>query len=58
MQTNPIVLALMFVGRCLVPVAIMLMISYLLRRWGFIQDAEPPDDNADEEEEGFPHGNS
>ena len=55
MQTNPIIMALMFVGRCLVPVAIMLIISYLLRRWGLIQEAEPPTNG--EDAGGNAHGN-
>jgi hypothetical protein len=37
---NPIIVALLFALRCLVPLGIMLGVSYLLRRWGWL--AEPP----------------
>lgn len=39
---NPIVIVLLFVLRCLVPLLIMLAISYILRRLGFIRDLPPP----------------
>lgn len=42
---NPFIIALMFVARCLVPLIIMLGISYILRRFGLIQ--EPPKPPAD-----------
>ena len=54
---NPIYLAVMFVLRCLVPLAIMLGISYLLRRLGLI--AEQPKENNrnnDDGEGGLEHG--
>jgi hypothetical protein len=35
-EVNPVIIALMFILRCLVPLAIMLGISYLLRRYGLI----------------------
>ena len=35
-NANPLIIALLFVLRCLVPLAIMLGISYLLRRYGLI----------------------
>jgi hypothetical protein len=45
LQTNPIIIILMFVVRCAVPMAIMLGITYLLRRFGFIKGpATPPAD--------------
>jgi len=37
---NPIIVALLFVLRCVVPLAIMLGVSYWLRRLGWI--SEPP----------------
>ena len=40
---NPLLVGLFFVLRCLVPLFIMLGISYLLRRLGLIQPpSEPP----------------
>ena len=39
-SANPIIILLMFIARCLVPLLIMLGISYLLRRLGLIK--EPP----------------
>jgi len=41
-QTNPLVIFLMFVARCGVPLAIMLGITYLLRKFGFIKGPPPP----------------
>ncbi|HEX7973431.1 MAG TPA: hypothetical protein VF498_03410 [Anaerolineales bacterium] len=41
-KVDPFIIALMFVARCLVPLLIMLGISYLLKRLGFIQEAPPP----------------
>jgi hypothetical protein len=51
---NPIFVALLFILRCLVPLAILFGISYLLRRLGLVtvESAEPPNgDYADEEDE-------
>lgn len=51
-EVNPIIIALMFLLRCLVPLAIMLGISYLLRHYGLISPAPapPPDlDNGNNE---------
>ncbi len=49
---NPVFVALLFILRCLVPVAILLGISYLLRRLGLVAETlEPPsgyDDDGDE----------
>ena len=39
-DANPFLIALIFILRCLVPVAVMLGISYLLRRLKLV--AEPP----------------
>ena len=40
-SANPFLVCLLFMARCMVPVLIMLGITYLLRRLGFI--AEPPE---------------
>lgn len=42
MESNPIYIALMCVARCLIPLLLMLGISYLLRRWGFIAKPSAP----------------
>ncbi|HSB90351.1 MAG TPA: hypothetical protein VLD63_10050 [Anaerolineales bacterium] len=39
---NPLIVAVLFVLRCLGPVAIILGISYLLRRLGWITEAPAP----------------
>lgn len=44
---NPVIIALMFVLRCLVPLAIMLGISYLLRRFGLLREPTPPPQDED-----------
>lgn len=39
---NPLIITLLFVARCLVPLIIMLGISYVLKRLGLIQEPPPP----------------
>ena len=47
---NPVFVALLFILRCLVPVAILLGVSYLLRRLGLVDETpEPPAGYEDEE---------
>jgi hypothetical protein len=48
-STNPIFVALLFILRCLVPLAILFGISYLLRKMGLvaIEAPEPPDDRGE-----------
>lgn len=42
---NPVFVALLFILRCLVPLAVLFGISYLLRRLGLVADTpEPPSD--------------
>jgi hypothetical protein len=41
-EVNPTIIVLMFLARCLVPLIIMLGISYLLRRYGLITPPPPP----------------
>ncbi len=43
---NPVIIVLMFLARCLVPLLVMLGISYLLKRLGLIQ--EPPSPTEEE----------
>jgi hypothetical protein len=53
---NPIFVALLFILRCLVPLAILFGVSYLLRHFGLVKiDAPEPTDEeyADEDEEEF-----
>ena len=47
--TNPIIIALLFMLRCLVPVAVMLGVSYVLRRWGWITEPPPPPTNGNDQ---------
>jgi hypothetical protein len=39
---SPIIVAVLFVARCVVPLLLMLGVSYLLRRLGLIAEAPPP----------------
>lgn len=39
---NPVIVLLLFVVRCLVPLALLLGLSYLLRRLGWIAEPTPP----------------
>lgn len=50
-STNPVIMALLFILRCLVPLGVLFGISYLLRKMGFVaaETPEPPDDRDDEE---------
>lgn len=50
---NPIFVALLFILRCLVPLAILFGISYLLRRFGLvtIESTEAPDGEYAQEED-------
>lgn len=39
---NPVYIAFLYILRCLIPLGIMLGISYLLRRFGLIKPPPPP----------------
>jgi hypothetical protein len=39
---NPFIVALLFGLRCLVPLVIMLGVSSLLRRWGWLSEPKAP----------------
>jgi hypothetical protein len=41
-EVNPLVIAGLFILRCLVPLLIMLGLTYLLRRFGLIRQPPPP----------------
>lgn len=43
---NPIFVALLFILRCVVPLAVLFGVSYLLRKMGLVapESPEPPDD--------------
>ena len=41
-DANPFMIAFMFVLRCLVPLAVMLGISYILRRLKLVSEPPPP----------------
>lgn len=44
-STSPLIVALLFILRCLVPVAILFGLSYLLRKLGLVAETpEPPSD--------------
>ncbi len=45
-SANPIFMALLFILRCIVPLAVLFGISYLLRKMGLVaaEAPEPPDD--------------
>jgi hypothetical protein len=46
-SANPLFVAFLFVLRCIVPLAILFGISYLLRKMGLVavEAPEPPDEN-------------
>jgi len=41
-STNPVFIALLCIARCLIPLLIMLGISYLLRKFGLIKVTPKP----------------
>ncbi|CAG1015624.1 hypothetical protein ANAEL_05312 [Anaerolineales bacterium] len=55
-SANPIFVALLFILRCIVPLAILFGISYLLRKMGLVavESPEPPDENSGEAAETTP----
>jgi hypothetical protein len=51
---NPIYVALLCIGRCLVPLVILFGISYLLRRFGIVaKPAPPPEEYQKREDNGY-----
>jgi hypothetical protein len=51
---NPIYVALLCIGRCLVPLVILFGISYLLRRFGIVaKPAPPPEEYQKSEDNGY-----
>ena len=66
--STPIVVGLLFFLRCLVPLVVMLGISYVLRRLGYIKEppSRPPNgkyenggkSNENSNDEGLAHGNA
>jgi hypothetical protein len=50
---NPFFVALLFILRCLVPLAVLFSVSYLLRRMGLvvIDNPEPPDSERPDEDD-------
>jgi hypothetical protein len=47
-DANPIYVTLLCILRCMIPLLVMLGISHLLRRFGFIaKPTSPPEDNAE-----------
>jgi hypothetical protein len=56
---NPIFVALLFILRCLVPLAVLFGISYLLRRLGLVAETpEPPLGYEENEEKSSPQNNN
>jgi hypothetical protein len=55
---NPVFVALLFILRCLVPLAVLFGISYLLRRLGLVAETpEPPSGYEDDGENQPPPAN-
>jgi hypothetical protein len=54
-SANPAFVALLFILRCLVPLAILFGISYLLRRLGLVTvDSPEPPEETDEDDDSSP----
>jgi len=57
--TNPLILGLLLIARCLIPVGVLLGLSYLVRRLGLVEEPPPPASEAGKPEtptEGVTHG--
>jgi len=55
---NPVFVALLFILRCFVPLAVLFGISYLLRKLGLVAETpEPPSDYDDDSENQTPPNN-
>lgn len=52
--TNPVFVALLFILRCLVPVAILFGISYILRKLGLVAETPEPPAEYEENVESLP----
>jgi hypothetical protein len=53
-SANPVYVALLCIARCLIPVVILFIISYLLRRFGVVAKPPPPtDEYKNSEENGY-----
>jgi len=51
-SANPLIVGLLFILRCLIPLAILFGISYLFRRLGLVAESPPePPEQTDEENE-------
>jgi len=48
---NPLYVILLYILRCLVPLGLMLAVSYLLRRFGLIKEPPRPPKDWEESEE-------
>ncbi len=58
-DANPILIIFLFIIRCLVPVLLMLGISYLLKRLGLIAEPPPsPHETSDRENTNIGKGDS
>lgn len=52
---NPIYVGLLFILRCLIPLAVLFGISYLLRRFGLVViDSPEPEEYTDNDENSSP----
>jgi hypothetical protein len=58
-ENTPLYVALLFILRCLVPLAILFGISYLLRKLGLVvvDNPEPPDEEIEDDENVSPTDN-
>jgi hypothetical protein len=57
-SANPLLVGLLFILRCLVPLLVMLGISYLLKRLGLIQTPTEPPAGWDDEDNDAENGDN
>ena len=56
-SVNPLYIMFLYIARCVVPLGIMLGVSYLLRRFGFISKPPSPPKGWDDEENNHQNNN-
>ena len=53
---NPLFVIFLYILRCLVPLGLMLGVSYLLRHFGFIKEPPPPPSDWNDQDENNHNG--
>ena len=55
-DANPLIVTLFFLARCLIPLLVMLAVSYALKRLGLLPESPPPPEEPDQDEDAHNSG--